>query len=314
MWKALKGEAYFLRSHCLADSSWRTRRSQWKHYYHFCQNLGVNPLPCSIEVCCMYIAYMAHTFRYVSIVNYVSAVRGLHRWFGYAPPPTDCFLINATLAGARRLLGDTQFSSDPLLPSHLRTFRSILNLSLDDDFVFWCAVNLAFRGLLRKSSVCKGPQNLRRCDIEFFDWGRVISLHKSKTIQFSERIHQIPVSRVKGALCVMTLLEIMVRRIRAAPHHALFGMHKKNVYHPITYEWFSTKLKSCVARAGLKGKYTSHSLRRGGATALSLVGVPLHQIQKTGDWKSMSVLLYLSSPLDYRISHEIGVGKHVVEL
>lgn len=271
-------------------------------------------MPCSIQLCCMYIAYMSRTFRYVTIVNYVSAVRGLHRWYGYPPPPTDSYMINATLAGARRLLGDTQFSSDPLLPKHLKRILSTLNVTKDDDLVFWCAVVLAFRGLLRKSAVCKGPHNLRRCDIEFFQWGIIISIRHSKTIQFRERTHRVPVSRVGGPLCAVTWLETMFTRLCVTPELPLFGLHKKNVYAPITYAWFAQRLRVAVEAAGLDGKYTSHSLRRGGATALSMVGVPLHQIQRIGDWKSMSVLIYLASPLDYRIAHELGVGKLVVEL
>lgn len=314
MWHSLEGEAYFLRSHSLADSSWKTRRSQWKHYYRFCEDLSVSPMPCSIQLCCMYIAYMSRTFKYVSIINYLSAVRGLHKWFGYTPPPTDSYMINATLAGARRLLGDTQFSSDPLLPAQLKKILATLDLSKNHDLVFWCAVLLSFRGLLRKSAVCKGPHNLKRSDIKIFQWGIIISIRHSKTIQYRERIHQVPISRVGGQLCAVTWLETMLSRSYVPSDSPLFGLCKKNVYAPLTYDWFAKRLRESVGKAGLVGKYTSHSLRRGGATALAMVGVPLHQIQKTGDWKSMSVLLYLASPLEYRIAHECGVGKLVVQL
>lgn len=298
----------------MAESSWKTRKSQWTHYDRFCEQLMVSPMPCSDELLCMYIAYMARSFKYVSIVNYVSAVRGLHKWYGYIPPALDSFLVKSTLLGAKRLLGDSQFSSDPLLPVHLKKIGKTLDLQKTNDFVFWCAVVLSFRGLLRKSSVCKGEINLLRRDIEFCPWGLLISIRKSKTIQFRERVHQVPIALVGGPLCAASLLLRMYKMLPATQDHPLFGLTKNNVYRPITYDWFAKKLSSCVSKAGLVGKFTSHSLRRGGATALSMVGVPLYQIQKRGDWKSLSVLVYLASPLDYRINHEISVAKTVVHL
>lgn len=43
--------------------------------------------------------------------------------------------------------------------------------------------------------------------------------------------------------------------------------------------------------------YASHSLRRGGATLLKAMGVPLEDIQRMGRWKSLTVLLYLQIPV-----------------
>ena len=55
-----------------------------------------------------------------------------------------------------------------------------------------------------------------------------------------------------------------------------------------------------VSSVGLS-RYTSHSLRRGGATALAEANVPLHDIKVIGDWKSLSVLLYLERSLESKI-------------
>lgn len=67
MWDELTKEVKFLRSHWLAESSWRTRRAQWKHYMTFTKKLGVASLPASPNLICLYIAYMVHSFKYVSI-------------------------------------------------------------------------------------------------------------------------------------------------------------------------------------------------------------------------------------------------------
>lgn len=117
-------------------------------------------------------------------------------------------------------------------------------------------------------------------NIQYFSWGLVISVRKSKTIQFREKVHQVPIAYVGGPLCAVTLLRKMFRIVPASGDQPLFGLIKSNIYRPITYDWFSKTLTGCVKKAGLSGKYTSHSLRRGSATSLSMVGVPLHHIQK----------------------------------
>lgn len=290
----------------MAESSWRTRRTQWKHYYQFCEGLQVYPLPCSSHNLCLYIAFMARRFKYVSILNYVSAVRTLHKVYGVPPPPPDDFLVRSTLMGTRRLLGDTCFSSDPLLPKQLYRMYPLLNMTKTEDLVLWTAIVLSFRGLLRKSNVCMGQNALLRSDVSFFSWGVVLHLRRTKTIQYRERVHDVPIAEVGGPLCAVTFLHIMHQKVPAKPNQYLFGLLMKNVYKPIRYEWFSKKLRHLVKISGVgdTGHYTSHSLRRGGATALALAGVPLHNIQKIGDWKSLAVLLYLATPLEYRIMSE----------
>lgn len=316
MWTQLTKEAMFLRTHWLAEASWRTRRSQWKHYMTFCTELNVTPLPATPELVCLYIAYMVRSFKFVSIINYVSALRVLHKCYLMAPVSPDNFLVSSTLLGAKRLLGDEQFSSDPLLPRHLSQIYETLDIKRQEDLVFWTALITCFRGLLRKSSVCQGPNCMKRSDIIVNDWGALIHIRKSKTIQFKERVHVIPVARVSGLLCAVSWLEKMYSSVRVTPDKLVFGIFKCNAYKPLTYDWFTKKLKTCIRRAGLSrsGKFTSHSLRRGGATALAMAGVPLHDIQKYGDWKSLSVLLYLASPLEHRIAQEKVIAPVMVQV
>lgn len=300
----------------MAESSWTTRRSQWRHYMSFCEQVGAPPLPAKSELLSVYVAFMAKTFKYVSIMNYVSAVRALHKCYGLQCVPPDDMMLSMTLTGARRLLGDSCFSSKPLLPYHLLQMYQTLDMSSIEDLVFWAAVVTAFRGLLRKSAICKGDLCLLRCDVKFYTWGMILSQSKSKTIQFKHRLHEIPISQVGGPLCAFELVKCVCRAIPTAPDLPLFGCLKQNCYRPITYNWFSKKFIVCLKQAGIynTGCYTSHSLRRGGATALSMIGVPLHEIQWIGDWKSLSDLLYLASPLEYRITKERHLASKMVNI
>lgn len=259
---------------------------------------------------------MARSYKYVSIVNYVLAVRGFHKWHGRVPVPPDNFLVSSTLVGARRLLGDTCFSSDPLLPPALLRIHATLDMSNQQDLVFWAATVVAFRGLLRKSAVCKGDSCFLRQDVEFCEWGVVLYQRKSKTIQFRNRVHKIPLAKEDGPLCVVDLILKVLQLGEVPKASPLFRYFKHNCFVPMDYKWYAKLLTKSLNSAGLtrEGRYTSHSLRRGGATMLSVLGVPLHEIQKIGDWKSLSVLLYLSSPFHYRVSKEISLASKMVQV
>ena len=59
----------------------------------------------------------------------------------------------------------------------------------------------------------------------------------------------------------------------------------------VTYDAFRNKLKEWVQGIGLDPQeYSTHSLRRGGASTLSLIGLSDAQIMKNGRWKSASVM------------------------
>lgn len=161
-----------------------------------------------------------------------------------------------------------------------------------------------------------GQNCLLRSDLTFYSWGLVLHIRKTKTIQYWEQVHEVPIAEVGGPICAVSFVRMMYDRIPARNNQYLFGLQKKNVYKPVTYEWFTKRLRKVIIKAGLNetGRYTSHSLRRGGATALALAGVPLHDIQKIGDRRSLSVLLYLATPLEYRIINERSTAQKMVRV
>ena len=70
-----------------------------------------------------------------------------------------------------------------------------------------------------------------------------------------------------------------------------------------TYTWLSSKLSLLWQRVGLE-KITSHSLRHGGASPMSNVQTSLIDIRNLGDWRSLSVLLYLTRSLESKIEFD----------
>ena len=79
-----------------------------------------------------------------------------------------------------------------------------------------------------------------------------------------------------------------------------------------TYCSFINKLRDSFQSLGLSpGLYAGHSFRRGGAIHAFQAGVPVELIKMLGDWKSDSVQLYLTVPLQVRLMTANLVSKSV---
>lgn len=71
---------------------------------------------------------------------------------------------------------------------------------------------------------------------------------------------------------------------------------------PLLYRDVLRFLKESIVMLGLSpDRFGLHSLRRSGAMHLQKLGIPLYEIQMLGDWRSMAVLLYLSSTYDRKV-------------
>ena len=289
----------------MADSTYTTRRCQWRNFMQFCAMFDLVPLPASTDTICLYLTYMAETFVFSSIVNYLSAVWVLHRVNNIPHVDIHSQNITFTLKGIRRMLGDASASAIPFTVK--RRIYTNLDMSKSEDLAFWASLLLGFRGLLiRKSNLFDHGLALTLSDISFKEWGVLLSIRRTKTICFKERVLSITLSTIPGSIfCVKFYLTCLMAMVQYPSHqsHCLSYMRGSNFYQ-CTYQWFSRKLSLVCGALGLS-RYTSHSLRRGGATALAEANVPLHDIKVIGDWKSLSVLLYLERSLESKIDLDI---------
>lgn len=293
---------------CWAESTWTTRNSQWRRYLNFCADYRLTSVPATVETTCLYVTYLSQSLAYSSICNYLSAVWSLHEFMGYKPRAKGSFLLSCTLRGAKRLLGDCTLSADPLLPNHLVLMYSFLNFNNKRDLVFWCALCLSFRCLLRKSHFTASPHMLLRSQVEFTDYGVLISIASSKTIQFRERLVKIPIVKSPGSvLCPVRWLKVYLELCKVPDKGPLFLDYESRK--PLSYHKFSERLKQLVKVAHIPGRITCHSLRRGSATYLSRLGLPLHDVKMYGDWKSLSVLLYLADDTETRLIKDYPVAR-----
>ena len=114
---------------------------------------GLSSLPAGPYTICAYIVFMARTFKYSSITNYLSALVYLHKMYGYNISPHDSFEVKCTLKGIRRMLGDSPSRKLPITLDILHCMYFILDISNINNVALWAAILCGFRAMLRKANI-----------------------------------------------------------------------------------------------------------------------------------------------------------------
>eukprot|EP00959_Pyramimonas_sp_CCMP1952_P254981 5325484-Pyramimonas_sp.AAC.1 len=118
------------------------------------------------------------------------------------------------------------------------------------------------------------------------------SLKSSKTVQYKERVHFVPLVATGGDLCPVQALRAHIVETAPGPKDPLFQTpaRKKGTFRALTHAELVKGIKTLAGAAGYDPKkFASHSLRRRGATLAFRMGAPVQQIQLQGDWLSDAV-------------------------
>lgn len=160
----------------------------------------------------------------------------------------------------------------------------------------WSMLTLAFFGLLRISEYCDA--GLHMGDIDHKPWGVRLTIPHSKTTPHPVDI-MVTARGANDLLCPVRALRRYLALVH--PQHTatrttpLFLNHPL-MNSPVTASAFTQRIHAFAAAIGKDHtKYAGHSLRRGGATAFYIAGVPEAIIQQHGRWKSLAVRGYLES-------------------
>lgn len=173
----------------------------------------------SLHRLCLYVTQLAYTCSYRTIKTYLYGVRVLHLEAGLMNPLPTFFNLERTLRGIKRVKGDVTPSPKlAVTPDMLARIIGRLDLFNPGNMAFVAAALVAFFGFFRKANVCpvKDTSNpaldlspVRRNDFEFSSDSALVwvNLHKTKTIQFGQRILRVPLPAIPGSvLCPVTAL------------------------------------------------------------------------------------------------------------
>lgn len=299
----LDKEVAEIRANLFAKSTQAAYRTHRDTYLEFCRLLGISSVPATSQNICRYIAYLARKRRFSTVQQYIGIIRLIHLELGLANPFKDNWMVSSLLKGLKRKTSSQPKYKLPLSTSDLLKVRACLNLDNPSDNQLWVACLLCFFGLLRISSVAvdtvKDVQNcfMTKQDAHITTSGLILSVKKSKTIQFNERTLEVAIPFIRdNPLCpTSAFLRFLGQSGTVKPSDPLLAYcSSEGKLHVLHKRTVLSKLKSILGNIGLNPtEYGTHSLRRGGATWLLLCGVSVPIIKTLGDWKTDCVFKYL---------------------
>ena len=280
-------------------------------YLYFCELFqdSVQPYPCGSTQVCMYMTFLARRLCYSSIRQYLSGLNNHLRELGCEAIDYKDHKVKSCMTGIRRSLGDAPRQAPPLLPKHLLSVFAVMRDSPGHVCVR-AAMLVSFRALLRKAHVTESDCTLERRDFRFYRWGMMLTIRRSKTIQFRERVHRVPVAYVEETrLCAVTWVREHFRQAPAPGSSGAFRMPRGRGSTVLTYAYYMAAIKCLTERAVMEpGQFSTHSLRRGGATFLRMCGASIQEIKERGDWRSDAVYEYLQASLLERLTLDMRVA------
>ena len=270
--RELDGDLTYYRSLTYSDNTKRTYQSHLRSYLGFCALMRYPPVPVSHLTICRYAAFLAKRLSVASIKKYINIIRILHLEAGLPNPLKETWFLDTVIRGIGRHKGLGTRRKLPINPHILLKIRSLLDLSSSVDAVFWAACLLAFFGFLRKSNLFPPSaakfdpsKHLLRDDFTLFNWGIMLTIRWSKTIQFGERILRAPIPWLPNhPLCpVQALLGAFSLTQGAPPTGPAFVIIKEGRVSPFPPSKFVSMLRTHLSSLGFQANlFSGHSFRR----------------------------------------------------
>lgn len=287
-------------------------QTQFRTYYEFCDRFNMQYAPAAQQQITRYAVYL-HRCRGLApdtIANYVSAVRTLHELLEIKPPETSGYVHQTVFKGIRARHKKPRKQASAIDPWVFKRIAPFVNYADPLELVAWVACLMGFHLLLRASNLTSASTkvfdpsiNLTRADFRMHGQMLVAHIKWTKTLQFQERKLLIPVIPfTDDDISAIKWFTYMIQLIPAPPMAPAFAVPRKGKLYPLSYSQLSRLLNKWTTAAQLpKGAYTTHCLRRGGASWLKRKKLSDSVVQAMGDWRTQSFLKYIDSALETRI-------------
>lgn len=291
-------------------------KSQLNVYYQFCDTYRLPTFPADNNQIVRFATFL-YKYRGVSpssINNYISTIRSIHGLLNLQQPDLEQYAVKAFLRGLRARHSRPKKQAVAIDPQMFRAIYQYVDTSDNLQMVAWVVALMGFHLLLRASNLTSTSRtnfdpevNLTRADFRVHQGIILVHIRWSKTLQYKERKLLIPVTPFTDPdISAKTWFERMINTIPAPPKAPAFcvpaKVNKKVVLQPLSYSQLSRLLKKWSGAAKLPSdRFTSHCLRRGGASWLKQRGVPDSVIKALGDWRSFAFLTYIDSALETRL-------------
>jgi hypothetical protein len=160
----------------------------------------------SDEILAAFVGFQSQTCCYSSLKTYIYGIRHwvLSNGFEFKPW-SQRHQVYMAMRGVRRTFGDFVDRKLAVTPAILLGIRECLDLTRYNDAMLWCAMLVAFWGLFRKDNISVGKAsafnpraNLTRGDFSMKNGVLWVRVRHSKTNQFRQRCHWVPLVALPG--------------------------------------------------------------------------------------------------------------------
>ncbi len=266
-----------LRIISMATAKTEKRSAQfWKEFCAFCEREQVPSLPASELIVRDFLGWWHLSGRGATVKMAVCAIAHFHR-AAELPVPTESFAVRTLWKAILKIAKQDaapQWPREGLPVSALRSWVS--NPPQNVSGVLWARdaalVALGLRLMRRPGELCQ----LRLSDIRWQDGLLWFRIRRSKTDPFAHGFF-IPVEPLDSPCCPIRLLEkylaIRPERTPDFPNGTPDFLFLSVKGGQLTSAALSSVVKKVAAHCLVKGKFSGHSLRIGGATAAMSGGV-----------------------------------------
>lgn len=189
-----------------------TRNSQWKRFFTFCVDYGLTSLPASPRTIARFLSDLALTSKYSTVVNYLSSITTMHKFYGYEPEFRDSYYLSMAVKGIKVNIGSEIHQMVALTPQQLLSMYLFVSLGDQFQMACWSAIIFSFRTLLRKSNFLPDssgytPHLINRDSVQFFHDHMVVKVATSKTDRSGNKPQKMVIYRTEQLpLCAFTWL------------------------------------------------------------------------------------------------------------
>jgi site-specific recombinase XerD len=280
--------------------------NDWDQFQKWCLVHRVASLPASPETVALYIADMAESSRPSTIKRHLASISVAHQAKGLKSP--NSLLVQATMAGIRRVKGATKDKKSPVRVGHLIHLSDVLPKNLQgirDKAIFL----IGYAGAFRRSELV----NLDVEDVHFESEGVRITVRHSKTDQESIGQTKDINYAVHSVNCPVKALKKWVEQgsIETGPLFRPVNRHGNILPQRLTPQSIALVVKRVMQALRMDpDQFSGHSLRAGFVTDCIKSGVQSQVIRRVTGHRSESTLsdyFREADTFDYNIIAKLGL-------
>ena len=215
----LEKDLHVTQSKAYASGTLKNLACQWRSFRRFSFRYNIFDWPVQPHTICLFAQFLVYSFHSAKAVrNDIDGVRKVHILLRAEPPTMADIEVRITLLGLNKTMLCPVKQVAPITSEIMLDMVTFLALTKRADLVFWLVIVVGFFTFFRKSNLIPDSKEsfdpmkqLTRSDVQFDDTLAILNVSWSKTIQYRQRVVEVPLFPIPGSpLCPVTLVKALI--------------------------------------------------------------------------------------------------------